>query len=320
MYTMKASDSTVKEVLKYIEDHSDYVFMYGEGVEKQLAKKVDVQFDDKKMETVLAELCNQAGLDYKIQGRQVTISLRAKNNMAGTVTKTRGVVLDENGDPMVGATVRVKDGSAAVSTDLDGQFTIDAANGEKLIITYIGYDPAEVRVSGADMTVDMVPADNQLEEVVVIGYGAVKKKDLTGAVASVKGDDLAAKKTTTLSNALQGSVSGLMVRRDNNAPGASAGSMHVRGVTTMGDSSPLIIVDGVQCDNIDYVNANDVESISVLKDAAAASIYGSKAAAGVILITTKRGDESSLSLSYNGEFGWELPTTQPTMVGVTRYL
>ncbi|MDE7387450.1 MAG: TonB-dependent receptor [Muribaculaceae bacterium] len=320
LYTMKASDSTVKEVLKYIEDHSDYVFMYGEGVEKQLAKKVDVQLDDKKMETVLAELCNQAGLDYKIQGRQVTISLRAKNNVAGTVTKTRGVVLDENGDPMVGATVRVKDGSAAVSTDLDGQFTIDAANGEKLIITYIGYDPAEVRVSGADMTVDMVPADNQLEEVVVIGYGAVKKKDLTGAVASVKGADLAAKKTTTLSNALQGSVSGLMVRRDNNAPGASAGSMHVRGVTTMGDSSPLIIVDGVQCDNIDYVNANDVESISVLKDAAAASIYGSKAAAGVILITTKRGDESSLSLSYNGEFGWELPTTQPTMVGVTRYL
>lgn len=320
LYTMKASDSTVKEVLKYIEGHSDYVFMYGEGVEKQLAKKVNVQLDDKKMETVLAELCNQAGLDYKIQGRQVTISQHAKNNVAGAVTKTRGVVLDENGDPMIGATVRVKDGSAAVSTDLDGQFTIDAADGEKLIITYIGYDAAEVKVTGADVTVDMVPSDNQLEEVVVIGYGAVKKKDLTGAVASVKGADLEAKKTTTLSTALQGSVSGLMVRRDNNAPGASAGSMHVRGVTTMGDSSPLIIVDGVQCDNIDYVNANDVESVSVLKDAAAASIYGSKAAAGVILITTKRGDESSLSLSYNGEFGWELPTTQPTMVGVTRYL
>lgn len=111
-----------------------------------------------------------------------------------------------------------------------------------------------------------------------------------------------------------------MVRRDNNAPGASASSMHVRGVTTIGDSSPLIIVDGVQCDNIDYVNANDIENVSVLKDAAAASIYGSKAASGVILITTKRGDQSKMSISYNGEFGWEIPTKQPEMVGVTRYL
>ncbi|MDE6448973.1 MAG: TonB-dependent receptor, partial [Muribaculaceae bacterium] len=235
--------------------------------------------------------------------------------------KITGTFLDENGDPIIGATVRVKDGDAAVSTDFDGHFSIDAANGDKLLITYIGYEPKEVKVDGSNnLTIDMDVTENTLEEVVVIGYGTVKKKDLTGAVASVKGEDLVNKKTTTLSTALQGSVSGLMVRRDNNAPGASAGSMHVRGVTTMGDSSPLIIVDGVQCDNIDYVNANDVESISVLKDAAAASIYGSKAAAGVILITTKRGDESSLSLSYNGEFGWELPTTQPTMVGATRYL
>ena len=155
---------------------------------------------------------------------------------------------------------------------------------------------------------------------VVIGYGDVKKKHLTGAIAAIKGDDLAAKKTTTLSTALQGSVSGLIVSRDNNAPGASASSMRIRGITTMDNSNPLIIVDGVQCDDIDYVNSNDVESISVLKDAAAASIYGSKAASGVILITTKRGKEADLSLNYTGEFGWEIPTKQPEMVGVTRYL
>ena len=155
---------------------------------------------------------------------------------------------------------------------------------------------------------------------VVIGYGTVKKKDLTGSVASVRGDDLAAKKTTTLSTALQGTLSGVLVQRSGNAPGASASSIRVRGITTMGNSNPLIIVDGVQTDDIDYVNSNDVESISVLKDAAAASIYGAKAAAGVILITTKRGSKSDMSISYNGEFGWEIPTEQPEMVGVTRFL
>lgn len=320
LYTVKASDTTVGEGLKYIESHSDYVFMYGEGVEKQLSQKVDMTLSNKKMDAVLAELCSKANLDYKIQGRQVTISLRGKNGASAKSVKVSGLILDENNEPLIGATVRLKDTTVAVSTDLDGKFTIDAPQGATLMVSYVGYKPAEVKISGSSLTIHMVPTDNQLNEVVVIGYGTVKKKDLTGAVASVKGDDLAAKKTTTLSNALQGSVSGLMVRRDNNAPGASAGSMHVRGVTTIGDSSPLIIVDGVQCDNIDYVNANDVESISVLKDAAAASIYGSKAAAGVILVTTKRGGESSLSLSYTGEFGWELPTSQPTMVGVTRYL
>lgn len=321
LYTVKADDTTVKDVLKYIEQNSDYVFLYGEGVEQKLSTAVNIRLKDKKMDAIIDELCKSAGLEYNISGRQVTISVAKKSESARKdYSKITGVIYDENGDPMMGATVKLKDSNEVVSTDMDGRFSINASRGQKLIVSYIGYNPQEVNIKSNDMTIDMTENNNVLDEVVVIGYGAVKKKDLTGAVASVKGEDIAAKKTTTLSTALQGSVSGLMVRRDNNAPGASAGSMHVRGVTTIGDSSPLIIVDGVQCDNLDYVNANDVENISVLKDAAAASIYGSKAAAGVILVTTKRGDDSSLSLTYNGEFGWEIPTTQPTMVGVTRYL
>lgn len=320
LYTVNANDTTVKDVLKYIEKNSDYVFLYGEGVEKQLSSPVQIQLKDKKMDAVISELCSRTGLTYKISGRQVTISTGAARKDSKSKSKVTGVILDENGDPMVGATVKLVGSDELASTDIDGRFSINADKGQKLHISYIGYNPKEVAINSDDMSIEMNDSNNTLDEVVVIGYGAVKKKDLTGAVASVKGEDLATRKTTTLSTALQGSVSGLMVRRDNNAPGASAGSIHVRGVTTIGTSSPLIIVDGVQCDNIDYVNANDVESVSVLKDAAAASIYGSKAAAGVILITTKRGDESSLSLSYNGEFGWEIPTKQPSMVGVTRYL
>lgn len=325
LYTMKASDTTVKDVLNYIEKNSNYVFLYGEGVENKLRTPVNVQLKNKKMDAIIAEVCSSAGLAYKISGRQVTITPAAaadtKKTEKKATRKISGTITDEQGEPLIGATVMIKGTAEGTVTDLDGKFTINAAPGQKLHVTYVGYNPQTVAASnGSDMNIKMKETDNTLNEVVVIGYGTVKKKDLTGAVASVRGQELETKSTTTLSTALQGSVSGLMVRRDNNAPGASAGSMHVRGVTTIGNSAPLIIVDGVECDNIDYVNSSDVENVTVLKDAAAASIYGSKAAAGVILITTKRGNESKMSVTYKGEFGWELPTEQPSMVGVTRYL
>ena len=233
----------------------------------------------------------------------------------------KGVVVDEQGEPLIGASVFVKGTTEGVVTDMDGAFALSVQGGATLTASYIGYLSKDIEVGNRDnLTISLEPDSKTLEEVVVIGYGTVKKKDLTGSVASVRGDDLAAKKTTTLSTALQGTLSGVLVQRSGNAPGASASSIRVRGITTMGNSNPLIIVDGVQTDDIDYVNSNDVESISVLKDAAAASIYGAKAAAGVILITTKRGSKSDMSISYNGEFGWEIPTEQPEMVGVTRFL
>ena len=144
-----------------------------------------------------------------------------------------------------------------------------------------------------------------LEEVVVIGYGTVKKKDLTGAVGSVGGAEVAARKTTSLSTALQGTIPGLMVTRNNNAPGANADKIYVRGITTIGNSDPLVIVDGVPGD-INSVNANDVESISVLKDAASAAIYGSRAAAGVILVTTKRASDKELSLTWKWLMNYDI--------------
>ena len=231
-----------------------------------------------------------------------------------------GVVSDENGAPLLGVTVFEKDGRNGTATNTEGRYSMNVKKGVTLVFSYIGYETYECPYNGeTTLNVTLKPDAKLMDEVVVIGYGAVKKKDLTGSVSAIKGDDLVARQTTTLSTALQGSVSGLLVTRDSGAPGAS-GTIKVRGITTMGDNNPLIIVDGSPCDNIDYVNANDVESVSVLKDAAAASIYGSKAAAGVILITTKRGAKERTNLTYNGEVGWEVPTMQPDMVGVTRYM
>ena len=163
---------------------------------------------------------------------------------ARTVT---GVVVDEFGDPIIGAAIKIVDSTVGTISDIDGKFSLPVPEGGRLAVSFVGY--VSQTITNLNNPKIVLKEDSKtLEEVVVIGYGTVKKKDLTGAVAAVKGDDLVAKKTTTLSTALQGSVSGMMVRRDNNAPGASASSIHVRGITTMDNSEPLIIVDGVQCD------------------------------------------------------------------------
>lgn len=252
----------------------------------------------------------------------VIMLLVAGSISAFAQNKVSGVVFDQNGETLPGVAVMIKGTTTGAVTDIDGKFVINVEKGAQLEISNVGFRTETITVLGTEKELKITLAEDSqfLDEVVVVGYGTVKKKDLTGSVAAVNGETLSARQTTNLSTALQGSLSGVLVERSGSAPGAAASSIRVRGVTTIGNSNPLIIVDGVVTSDIDYVNANDVESVSVLKDASAASIYGAKAAAGVILITTKRGEEAGLSMSYTGEFGLEIPTAEPDMVGVTRYL
>lgn len=234
----------------------------------------------------------------------------------------KGNVSDLNGEPVIGASILVKDGNNnGAITDIDGNFNLqNVPKNATLQISYIGYKSLTIPVNNRVNFKIVLEEDTEvLDEVVVVGYGTMKKKDLTGAVTAIKGENLSARKTTQLSTALQGAIAGVMVTRNNNAPGTAASSIRVRGVTTISDSSPLVIIDGVP-GSIDDVNPNDVESMSVLKDASSASIYGSRAAAGVILITTKRATEKKASISYNFEYGLEIPTRQPKYVGVKRFL
>ena len=205
--------------------------------------------------------------------------------------KINGSVIEQNGNPVIGANVVEKGTTNGTITDMNGHFVLSVNQGAVLTISYIGYITKEFQINDKSNIIISLEEDSELlDEVVVVGYGTMKRKDLTGAVAAVKGDDLAARKTTQLSTALQGAASGVLVTRDNSAPGSTA-SIKIRGVTTIGESSPLVIVDGGPGD-INQVNPEDVESMSVLKDAASASIYGSRAAAGVIVITTKRAKEN----------------------------
>lgn len=232
-----------------------------------------------------------------------------------------GTVTDDLGVPLAGVTVILKGRAITSVTDDDGKFVLAGVTPQSvLIFSYVGMIPQEIQVADQYLINVVMEADAfSLEEVVAIGYGVARKKDLTGSIATIEGGEIAKRNNTQLSQALQGTMPGVMVTRTNSEPGAAA-TVRVRGVTTIGDSNPLVIVDGVPVNSMDDVNAEDIEDILVLKDAASASIYGARAASGVILITTKRPKTGQLNFEYNANFGFERPSQFPEVVGVTRYL
>ncbi|NQD69893.1 TonB-dependent receptor [Sphingobacterium shayense] len=257
-----------------------------------------------------------------------------QQSFAQTNTRATGKVISSDGVAIPGATIDVLNTKSnqkqTFGSDDQGMFNLTNLSTDgtyNIYVHHVGYQrdsimnfvakPGQTNTILVRLAID----DNQLDEVVVIGYGTVQKKDLTGAISTVDGKDIAVRKTTQLSQALQGSVPGVMVTRNNGAPGSTA-TVRVRGITTITDAgiNPLIILDGVPISSIDQVNPNDVENVTVLKDAASASIYGARAAAGVILITSKRGKEGQLSLEYNTDIGFETPTELPEYVGAQRYL
>lgn len=231
-----------------------------------------------------------------------------------------GVVHDSEGAAVAGATIVVKGSNTNwVVTDTDGRFSFNVPSDAVLIISCYGYETQEIPVSGKTI-ISVVLGDEQfvLDEAVAIGYGTVRKSDLTGAVSAIDGSKLAAKKNFIMSQALQGSVAGVTVSRSGSLPGGT-GTVRVRGITTINTSDPLVIIDGIPGD-LNSVNPNDVESMSVLKDAASASIYGNRAAAGVIIITTKRARSLKTRVDYSFEYGLEKPTTYPEFADATRYM
>ena len=226
-----------------------------------------------------------------------------------------GTVVDDDGEPLPGATVRVDGTQIATSTNVDGKFTLsNVKQGAKITVSFIGFAPKTVVWNGEELNVALETDLNELDEVVVVGYGVQKKINLTGAVSQVKGDEISRRPVADAAQMLQGLVPGLTVTNSNSGrPGGSA-TLQLRGQGNLsGTGSPYILVDGVEMDLSD-VNPNDIESISVLKDAGASAIYGARAAYGVILVTTKRGEEGKMRVSYQGTVGWNKPTKLPDML------
>ena len=227
-----------------------------------------------------------------------SLNLVAQNiEVTGTVTST------EDGEPMIGVTVRDKTGKGGTATDLDGNYSLKVEKGATLVFSYIGYGQVEKKVTSDHLNIEMAPESDALDELVVIGYGMVKKSDLTGSVSSVNSDKLTKTPAASLSNALQGQVAGVTVNSLSGRPGKAA-EVRIRGVGTINGASPIYVVDGVICDDINFLSTNDIEHIEVLKDASATAIYGSRGANGVIIVTTRGGLKNTPTrVSFNGYFG-----------------
>jgi TonB-linked SusC/RagA family outer membrane protein len=314
-FSLHVRGKQVADILKQIEKESDFRFFY-QREQVDVTRKVDLKAESETVEEILEQLFGGQGVVYKVMEDNLILlrpekdmnQLNAPPQQQKTVT---GKVTDASGALLPGVAVAVKGTTKGTITDAGGEFILQNVPADAILVfSFVGMRTQEIPVERrTNINVILDEETIGIEEVVAIGYGTIKKQDLTGSVATVRGDLLAERQTMKVAEALQGAMPGVTVTRSGNRPGDDP-SIRIRGVTTIGDSSPLVIIDGVP-GSISNINPNDIENISVLKDAASASIYGSKAAAGVILITTKRAETNQFDLNYNFEYGIDKPTTRP---------
>jgi TonB-linked SusC/RagA family outer membrane protein len=295
-FTLRFEQAGIDKIFARIQKESEYKFFYNYGYIRQLGK-IDLQVSDATLPEILDRVLNNK-LDYRILDRnRVVISPPEEIN---TQQDVKGRVTDSTGAPLPGVTVRVKGQTTGVITNANGEFSIIVPDGSVLEISSVGFEPREVTVSGNSfLNIQLKESASGLSEVVVVGYGAQQKKDLTSAISVVKADDIRKRQATTVAEALQGLASGINVR-GGGQPGSEA-KIEIRGTKNFTGSNPLYVIDGmITTANRDF-NPNDIESIQILKDASAAAIYGSRAANGVIIITTKKGKEGPMKVEVSAK-------------------
>ncbi|MCL3779425.1 SusC/RagA family TonB-linked outer membrane protein [Prolixibacteraceae bacterium JC049] len=297
---MNLRDATISEVFEEIKRKSDFTIFYKTD-QVDVNQKVSIKVAESTVDKVLNSTLSETNLTYRIIDRHIVIFPKDKMTTKQDQQKVvRGVVTEPNGDPVVGASVIIKGTTRGVVTDIDGNYTLPLdGNSNVLVFSFMGMVSQEVEINGRQQINIVLETDNiGLEEVVAIGYGVQKKSDLTGAVASVKADKIQKVAVTNPGEALQGRLAGVSVTKLGGAPGAGV-DIKVRGVGTVGSNAPLYIIDGLP-GSLYFLNPNDIASIEVLKDGAAAAIYGSRAANGVVLITTKKGKTGGPKIDYQG--------------------
>lgn len=305
--TRKWTGQDTKTVLKEIEAQTGLSIFYRSD-EVDESAPVRGEFNNASVESVLhAILGNDVAVE--INGKMIVLS---KNDKKGPASgPLHGKVVDSFGEPVPGAGIFVKGTTKGVSTDFDGNYSIDAAPGTVLTVSSLGYKSTEVTVGrSGQLNITLEEENEMLNELIVVGYGTTKKANLTGAVSVVKADELKDRSALDVGHMLQGSVPGLNVTSSSGRPGQAA-TLNIRGRNSINGGSPLVLIDGAEGD-LQFINPADVETISVIKDAAAAAIYGAKASAGVILVTTKNGSKEKAGqavVHYSGRGGITMPTT-----------
>ncbi|TKG95436.1 TonB-dependent receptor [Puteibacter caeruleilacunae] len=322
---LKMKDVTLEQVLRAIQDQSDFDVFYRN--DKMSSEKIDVHFKNAEIEMILKEVLKNTDLEFMVVDKNVVITSKASKSTKkpAAIKKINGKVTDNTGEPLPGVSVIVKGTTIGVTTDFDGNYALSIPdNAEVVVYSFVGMKTQEVVLEGQS-TINITLEEDAigLDEVVAIGYGVVKKSDLTGAVGSVKSEDLAESATASVMHMLSGKVAGLQVKQNSAQPGGGV-SVLIRGAASTGaGNTPLYVIDGFPVSSssvepggsysygsrnpLNTINPNDIESIEVLKDASATAIYGARAANGVILITTKNAKVGSFDVEYNFSYGIQEP-------------
>lgn len=317
LLSLEMNNKTVREVFDEIEQNSEYIFFYNIDA-LDINRRISIHVKDQSLNNILDKVFKGTSNTYKIDDRQVYISRKqeVQTPQQEVLISITGNIKDSKGELLPGVNISVKGTMNGTVTDIDGNFSLSNINPQAtLVISYIGFKTVEIPVNNRK-TINIIMQDDneQLSEVVVVGYGTQKKINLTGAVSEIKGADVIDDRPiTSLGQALQGQIPGLQVTSSNGKPGQSY-SFNVRGTTSLNEGGPLILVDGVEMDP-NIIPPEDIETISVLKDASSAAIYGARAAFGVVLITTKKGElNKKIRINYSNNFSWSTPTAVPEKV------
>ncbi|CAL1518776.1 TonB-dependent receptor [Chitinophaga sp. MM2321] len=317
--------ASLEDVFNAIRAQTGYEFLYNYTMISK-AKSQDMNFGKTPLIKVLDEIFKDQPLTYTILDKTIVVLERSRHpekvnaNVAAAIA-VQGTVTDaENGKPLIGVTIQVKGGSTGTITDESGRFNLSVPNDAVLIVNFIGYDKTEVAVNGRSViAISLKAIPTLLNQIVVVGYGTQQKANLTGAVVQIEGSELKRTASPNISNAIAGRVAGVIANNRSGLPGDDGSSLSIRGFNTFGGGQgPLVVVDGVADRGLDRIAAEDIESITFLKDASAA-IYGVRAANGVILVTTKRGKIGKPVVSYNGSYGLQQLTRMRKLVGSGDY-
>lgn len=322
--TIREQHKTVKEILDIIEKKANIFFFYKDA-DIDLDRKISVQLTDQPLARILEEVFKNTPNTFTIEGTQVYISGRSatpgRQEPPEKKDKISGIITGEDGIPIIGATVVAEGTSKGTTTDVNGSFSLEAAPGARLRVSYIGYNVGYINVAGKNAyRLALTPNNRKLDEVVVVAYGAQKKESVTGAISSINTKDLKKSSSANLVNALAGRISGLSIVQSSGQPGRDNAAIYLRGAATTNSTTPLILIDGVPRDNLSVLNPDEIESISVLKDASATAVFGVRGANGVILVTTKRGEAGKMQLSLNAETSLQSFTRKPKPLSSWDYM
>lgn len=321
--SLNISQTTVKKVMEALKKEYGYSFVFESG-DVNTQKIISVQIQEQSIDDAVKQILQSQDLSYEIKNKSIIIQKKSTEKQTANPQKKKvtGTVADTNGEPIIGANIVEQGTTNGIITDVDGRFSLDVSDKATLVVSYIGYDTQTIPVgSRTSFALKLTEDTKMLDEVVVVGYGSARKKDVTGALSRV---DVTEKMTIPNVNAVQalrGSVAGVRVI-DTGMAGAD-GTIQVRGTTSITASNdPLIVLDGVPFSGgrMSDINTNDIATIDVLKDASSTAIYGSRGANGVIMITTKRGDTSKPKLSYNGYVGFSDFANMPKLMNANKYL